>query len=102
METPPRSLWSAEIGTGVIGDAKHPLAAWPGRPAGDLHANKASSGEGGPGKLMTGMGGQRAPLKTGIGEGDKIVKTYGPGGVGGPVGLATPCGNLGRNKAKSS
>lgn len=92
MPTPPRSLWSAEIGAGVIGDAKHPLVAWP---AGDLHANEASSGEGGPGKLMTGMGGERAPLKTGISEGAKVVKTYGPGGVGGPVGLTTPGGNLG-------
>lgn len=90
MPVPPRALYSAEVGMGVIGDAGHPLVTSGGRlggtPTGDLHANPASTGKGSLGKPLTGMH-ERSPLSTGAGVGEKVVRVYGKGGVGGPAGV---------------
>lgn len=91
MPTPPRSMYSAEVGLGVIGDQRHPLVTSGGKPTGqttgDLHANPESSGKGAlaKGKDILGSPGKHNPIKTGAGKGKKIVVTYGPGGVGGPA-----------------
>lgn len=66
----------------------------------ELHSNRASTGKHQPEKQL--ITGEKAPDWTGVGEGERIVKTYGPGGVGGPVGLTTPGGNLGRSTAEAS
>jgi hypothetical protein len=80
IETPPRSLYSAEMGSGVIDTA-----------------NNASTGKAG--AFPVGPAGA-VPSSTGAGQGSKSVKTYGKGGVGGPAGLSTPGGALGRNTGK--
>lgn len=68
MPVPPRSLYSADIGQGVIPSA----------------ANAASTGH--QGAFPAGPGGE-VPTQTGAGKGAKVIKTY--GGVKGAPGSLT-------------